>query len=326
MSEHEALVERLTDIHPHGNADSLEVAQVGGWTCCVRIGDFKVGDLAVFIEPDTVVRVEQPEFSFLAADAKNGQVRIKAKRLRGVPSFGLLIHARPGWFDGQNVWYELGLEHYDPPIHGANMGGEDASGPAVYHVKYDIESLRKHSRMLAEGEEVEITEKIHGANSRFVFHDGVLNVGSHTRWKKESETNLWWRAANAYHLAKVLADYPDHVVYGEVYGQVQDLKYGTSPNEVRLAVFDVMKDGKWLDVDAVHKICNVCGLDYVPILYRGPWSADCYKHADGRTTIAGADHVREGCVVKPTMPRWDEHLGRVILKLVSVDYLGRKTK
>jgi RNA ligase (TIGR02306 family) len=326
MSEHEAKVIKVQEIHKHENADSLEIVQVGGWTCCTRIGDFKVGDLAVFIEPDTLVPVDQAEFAFLAPDAKEGKVRIKAKRLRGVPSFGLLIHARCGWEEHWDVWLDLGLEHYDPPIRGANTGGDNAPAPNVYHQKYDIESLRKYDSVLQEGEEVEITEKIHGANSRFVWTDGKLHVGSHTNWKAENAENLWWKVANSYKLAESLPQYPEYVFYGEVYGQVQDLKYGTKPGEVRLAIFDIMKDGRWLGVDEVHEICSKCNLEYVPILYRGPWSADCYKFADGPSTVPGANHIREGCVCKPVVPREDYALGRVILKLVSVDYLGRKNK
>jgi RNA ligase (TIGR02306 family) len=193
-------------------------------------------------------------------------------------------------------------------------------------LKYDIEALRKYSNVLVDGEVVEITEKIHGANSRFVWTDGKLHVGSHTQWKAENAENLWWKAANKYKLADVLQECPDYVFYGEVYGQVQDLKYGTQPGEVRLAIFDVMKDGRWLGVDEVHDICAACNLEYVPILYRGPWGVDCYKFADGPSTIPGAGHLREGCVVKPVVPRTNYELGRVILKLVSVDYLGRKSK
>jgi RNA ligase (TIGR02306 family) len=332
MSEHSAKVIKVQEIHKHENADSLEIAQIGGWTCCTRIGDFKVGDLAVFIEPDTLVPVDVPEFSFLASDAKEGKVRIKAKRLRGVPSFGLLIHARNTWLEGVDVWQELGLEHYDPPIRGVSTGGENAPAPNVYHQKYDIESLRKYDTVLQEGEEVEITEKLHGANSRFVWwgggglFEGKLHVGSHTQWKAENAENLWWKVANRYEMANTLVNYSDYVFYGEVYGQVQDLKYGTQPGEVRLAIFDIMKDGRWLGVDEVHEICSACNLEYVPILYRGPWSADCYKFADGPSTVPGANHMREGCVVKPVVPRTNYELGRVILKLVSVDYLGRKNK
>lgn len=326
MSEHEARVFYVEEVRKHDNADALEVVQVGGWTCCVRLGDFKAGDRGVFIEPDTFVPVTQPEFAFLGADARDGVVRIKAKRLRGVPSFGLLIHARPEWGDGEDVWPILGLAHYEPPIRGANTGGENAPAPSVYHVKYDMESLRKYSGVLLDGEEVEITEKIHGANARFV-HDGErLHVGSHTNWKAVNAENLWWKVATAYGLGVKLDSYVNYVFYGEVYGQVQDLKYGTKPGELRLAIFDIMLGGLWLDAAAVRSICEDLHLDYVPVLYRGPWSADCYRFADGPSTVVGADHLREGCVVKPVVTRIDYQVGRVILKLVSVDYLSRKSK
>jgi RNA ligase (TIGR02306 family) len=241
-----------------------------------------------------------------------------------VPSFGLLIHARPEWIVEEDVWGQLGLVHYEPPIRGANTGGENAPAPSTYHVKYDVESLRKHSSVLIGGEEVEITEKIHGANARFV-HDGErLHVGSHTNWKAPNAENLWWKVAAKYGLGVKLDRYVGHVFYGEVYGQVQDLKYGTKPGELRLAIFDIMLEGRWLGADAVHAICECCGLDYVPVLYRGPWSDVLYRLADGPSTVDGADHIREGCVVKPVVPRTSYDLGRVILKLVSVDYLGRK--
>jgi hypothetical protein len=48
--------------------------------------------------------------------------------------------------------------------------------------------------------------------------------------------------------------------------------------------------------------------------------------ADGPSAAPGAAHMREGCVVKPPFTRIDNAIGRVILKLVSVDHLGRKKK
>ena len=330
MSTHTASVVRLEKVYKHPNADSLDVVEIGGWSCRTRLGDFKPGDLGVFVEPDTLVPVDEQEFAFLAqvAEVKDGKARIKAKRLRGIASFGLLIHARPGWEEGHDAWGDLRLEHYEPPIRGANTSGEDASAPDVYHVKYDIESLRKYADVIQEGTEVEITEKIHGANSRFVFEakTGQLHVGSHTRRKKQDPKNLWWRVAERYRLAEALAAYPDHVFYGETFGQVQDLKYGAQKDELFLAVFDIMKDGRWLYAELVHEICRSAGLPYVPILYRGPWHRDLCSYADGPSTFPHANHLREGCVVKPAEPAFDPQIGRVILKLVSVDYLGRKSK
>jgi hypothetical protein len=50
-----ASIETITDISPHGNADSLEIAKVFGWQVIVRKGEFKAGESAVFIPIDTIL-------------------------------------------------------------------------------------------------------------------------------------------------------------------------------------------------------------------------------------------------------------------------------
>lgn len=66
---------------PHGNADSLSVVQVWGYTCVVRTEDWRNIDRAAYIVPDTLVPTEREEFKFLAADAyKDGMYRVRAKR------------------------------------------------------------------------------------------------------------------------------------------------------------------------------------------------------------------------------------------------------
>lgn len=84
MSEHSAEVFRVGRPERHPNADSLEIFRLRGWQTCCRIGEFQEGDLAVFIEPDTMVPTHRPEFAFLADKAgRDGFARIKAKKLRG---------------------------------------------------------------------------------------------------------------------------------------------------------------------------------------------------------------------------------------------------
>jgi hypothetical protein len=39
--------------------------------------------------------------------------------------------------------------------------------------------------------------------------------------------------------------------------------------------------------------------------------------------MAGADHLREGIVVKPKVERTHPEIGRVILKLHGSDFLGK---
>ena len=62
----------------------------------------------------------------------------------------------------------------------------------------------------------------------------------------------------------------------------------------------------------------------VPELYRGPWSPDLARLAEGATVLGNGAHVREGWVVRPVRERVHPDLGRVILKRHGEGYLTRK--
>jgi len=65
-------------------------------------------------------------------------------------------------------------------------------------------------------------------------------------------------------------------------------------------------------------------LPWVPVLYRGSYDPVKLKElSNGPSTMPGADHIREGVVIKPVKERYDIKLGRVQLKIVSDDYLER---
>ena len=63
-ANHQVNVVRVALILPHTNADSLELILVGGYQCVVRKGQFKQGELAVYIQPDSVVPKTTP-FKFI---------------------------------------------------------------------------------------------------------------------------------------------------------------------------------------------------------------------------------------------------------------------
>ncbi len=322
MSEFKVEVVEVGAVEKHPNADALEIVRVFDYPVCCRLGDFKTGDRAVYLPIDSVVPSDDPRWTFLG-----GHRRIKAKRLRGVFSMGLLTACDdPSWPVGTDVREHMRIEKYEPAID----SGKTTSGPQEpdpgYMPKYtDLEGMRRHVGALDDGEEVVLTEKIHGANARYVFTEGRLWVASRTTYKAESDACTWWSAARRYQLAEKLALLPDVAIYGEVYGSVQDLKYGTDPGEVRLILFDAMdiKTREYLDYDAFIDVAARLGLQAAPSLYRGPWSDSLRTMANGKSTIA--EHMREGFVVRPTRERRSDRLGRVILKLVGEDYLLRKS-
>jgi RNA ligase (TIGR02306 family) len=318
MSEFKVTVVRVGRIEKHPNADRLGFTRVFDYPVITGFGDFAEGDLAVYVPVDSVVPLEDPRWAFL-----QGHARIKAKRLRGIFSMGLLTKAADGWKEGDDVREALRIVKYEPPEPLA-AGGENEKGPGGIPVYTDIEGFRRWPDILREGEEVHITEKIHGANGRWVFHAGRLWAGSHTCLKKRHPDSAWWKAAAKHDLENALAKAPGLVFYGEVYGAVQDLKYGHEKGGVSLALFDAFEIAaqRYLDVDEFESLVNRLGLPLVPRLYRGPWSKDLMQLSEGKTLLR-ADHVREGFVVRPVKERFDERIGRVILKRHGEGYLLR---
>lgn len=306
-------------LRPHPNADSLSLVEVFGFTAIVRTAEWQGRDRGVYVPVDAVLP-DRPEFAFLA-----GHRRIKAKRLRGIFSMGLLVPAPDGAQVGDDVTALIGAVKYEPPEETAvSTGGEDAPAPPGLAPTYtDIESLRRYAHAFDPGEPVIATEKIHGANMRLTLRDGMLHVGSRTRWKRMEGNHVWAKAATG--LAERMARLPPCVVvYGEAFGQVQDLRYGTRPGEVRFRAFDVAAQGRYLDDAEMRDLLGAAGFTLAPTVYRGPFDFAALAEVAERDSITAPGQLSEGIVVRPERERFHPEIGRVILKLHSQRYLLRK--
>jgi hypothetical protein len=144
LSTHQVKVVKIEALLPHTNADSLNIVMVGGYQCIVKKDAFKVGDLAVYIQPESVVPQTEPfKFIWEPYIGIDGTVpekrrRIKVRKFRKAYSEGLLmpLNILPpndrccGWNypEGMDVADILGVTHYEP----AEMGetrGETACAP-----------------------------------------------------------------------------------------------------------------------------------------------------------------------------------------------------
>lgn len=317
-TEHDVSVVRVGDLTPHPDADRLSIAEVGGRPVVVRTGDIRAGDLAAYLPMDTLIPAGTRGVPATLPVA-DGWVRIRAVRLRGVYSMGLLIPADPSWVEGQRLEGVLGTRVWEPP----EPAADDERDPGFMPVYTDVQSLRRWRRVFDPDEEVVATEKIHGANARMCWSRGRLWCGSRTRVKLDTPTSDWWRAARRERLAERLARRPDVLLYGEVYGTVGGFRYGA--DGPRFAAFDAvdLRERRWLDHDELSELTFELGIPQVAILYRGrfrdlPWSA-----ANGPTVLGEGVHVREGLVVRPVHERVHPELGRVIAKLVGEDFTLR---
>jgi len=97
MSTFSVPVVKIKSITPIPDADSIDVAEVMGYRCVVKRGEFMPGQLAAYIPEDSIVPIWLLEKMGLWDTSKNkGKLagpdgnRVKAIRLRGVMSQGLL--------------------------------------------------------------------------------------------------------------------------------------------------------------------------------------------------------------------------------------------
>lgn len=374
MGDHIAQVVRITiSIHP--NAEKLEIGTPDGmeWSCVVGKNQFKTGDLAIYIPVDSIVSETFIKKYLSGSKIEIPGGRIRAVKIRQVPSYGLMVPASAHHVLGQDVTEELGITKYEPPEPAFNGPGvrrnrrERAAIKGLrkfvndrFPVYTHINDIRSYKNVLQDGELVEILEKIHGSNLRATlvnlqgykrsWLDKLLcalhlkkvkthqfAVGSHNVMRSFDfkPTNLYWKMAKKYNLEEKLSKVPDMIFFGEVFGSsVQELSYGCKVGEQRLAIFDVAKCNgpgqiTYLPWSEVKKLCTELDLPMVPILYEGPWSTDLFKLSEGDATIEGANHMREGFVVKPSNERVEPRCGRVIFKRRSEKYMlskGLKTE
>jgi RNA ligase (TIGR02306 family) len=331
---------QLGKIGKHPNADSLDITSVYGQPLICRSGTFKPGDLAVYIPPDSVLSRDPENIVVKDSGLKPGHC-VDAKKLRGIFSNGFLMPASVCFTEeelkaipiGTHVAERLGITKYETPIDLLATGGDNEPDPGYMPCYTDIEGWPKYRNagIINVGDQVVLTEKIHGANARYTFRDGRLWVGSRTQIKKDTEGTLWWVVARNLNLEEKfnkLLTASEHlertVIYGEVYGQVQDLRYGIDKGAT-LRVFDTFDTalGRYNDWDTTKLICALMGLELVPELFCGSWTPELEELRNGPSVLYPG-HTREGFVVKPVKERFNYGVGRVIFKFVGEDYKTRK--
>ncbi len=92
------------------NADRLECAHIAGWHCVVGKGEFKAGDIAVYIEEDAQLP-DVPPFSQMDF-LRSKNFKIKPQRIRGELSQGLLVPISAFGWTVQNTHNPITFEQY----------------------------------------------------------------------------------------------------------------------------------------------------------------------------------------------------------------------
>jgi len=79
-------IEKINEILPIEGADKIELVKVLSWQCIAKKGEFKVGDLCVYHEIDSVCP-ETDNYEFL----RSRKFRIRTIKMKGELSQGLAL-------------------------------------------------------------------------------------------------------------------------------------------------------------------------------------------------------------------------------------------
>ena len=78
MSRKLASIQKVVSVGPIKDAEKIEKVTVLGWELVAKKGEFKPGDLVVYIEIDSILP-EKPEFEFM----RERKFRVRTIKLRG---------------------------------------------------------------------------------------------------------------------------------------------------------------------------------------------------------------------------------------------------
>jgi len=354
----------IKSIETHPNANLLDVATIKGWSVVIQKGTFKNGELVLYIPPDAILPESLHTFigvtqycAELPSNEGNRPTsrRVKAVRLRGVPSYGVVVSldtlhnylnsvkykGKYNYEEGTNYKDVLDITKWEPPVN-INEGDEQREHPD-FHNYTKIQRWQNFPGVFEEGDSVVVTEKIHGQSIRLGLIKGdnysseniiyQFVAGSHRvrrkEFNKQGDKSLYWQPFEwcpklKQMLYELWEEYQQPIItFGELYGKgIQKLTYD-SPNEQKFLAFDISIGGKYIDYKK-YGIFRKYEVSHVPILYSGSYSEQIIKDLTNGPTLLGSTNKfkgREGIVI--TDAHEQEHIyGRKILKSVSVDYLA----
>ena len=338
-----ASIQKITDIQPIEGADAIECASVLGWKVVVKKGEYRVGDLAVYLEIDSVPPdEEQYRFLWRFAEQRPNNFRIKTIKLRGQISQGILFPIPQEWrviqefgtwsptvpavYEGADVTEHLGVTKYEAPL---PRGSDDIEGqffdgvPKTDEERVQSSDGRKRLESLR-GRPYYITVKCDGASMTVASHDGQPKVASRNYRLSDLPDSAYWRAArNVGETDKCLLDFvrdsPWYAVQGELIGPgIQNNRFECyAPMCLVFNIYD-RDSGRYLSLSEMIALSQEWGFFLVPVLEVGHlfnYDQDqLLALAEGKYN--GTKNEREGIVI-----RSNDSGPRVSFKAISNRYL-----
>jgi len=333
-------VVKVKKVEKHPNADSLDIVTIYDDVIVIsKLNEYKPGDLASYLPLDTIPG-DHDVFKILGSDTNK---RIKAKKLRGIFSTGLIVKAPEGFKEGDSIIDFYNLKRYISDFEKSEYiikddnslslhSGSNEKNPKNFEIPYyDIENARKYAGLFEFYECVVITEKLHGENFSMI-HDGErLWCKSRNFYKRKEVGSKWWDFPIRENMEERLSKYPNLAFFGEYIGGVNGFRYDCKIEDKKVIrnfkLFDIydVKNKVFIDYEEMLLIAKDVGIETAPELYKGSWtSLNDYKHLCENSSTLNNNHIMEGFVIKSIERKKFTNGDRAILKYISEKYLLSK--
>lgn len=329
----------ITEMTPHPNADTLSLVKVESldYQIIGKTSEWNIGDICVYVEPDSILP-DRPQYEWLGKRAKHR--RIRATKIRGLYSFGLLVRPTEEelrqisaefpvdrhW--GQDVSEIMGITHYQPD--GGAPNKADRPGvqtPWPSFGKFGVANIQRDGNIIAEGDPVVVTEKLHGQNARFSAHpDGE---GNHFFYA--GTRNVWFDVSLGGHpvcdfapkIGDMLLTFDDCIFYFErlnVQGSKWRYDCPEGKDDYRMIAVRNKDDGTFWRYNAVMTVAEAYGLKTPMIVREGNYNRQRMTEMASGESEFESQPYREGVVIQRM-----GHSGQPdFLKSISPEYLAGK--
>ncbi len=315
----------------HPNADTLDIADVNGCPIVCKSGLYKNGDVVICI-PEKSILPENLWAGFKEYLRGPNKDRVASIRIRQEPSCAILIPDREEFKDipfGEDISEKLGIVKFEPPIPAQLRGKIKQVGtfsqPITHH---DVENYTINKHEFVEGEEVIISEKIHGSQCYIRKNaDGTKYISSKGMIKRqwvleEDGVNSYWIGTRNAGIFDLLDKYYPNLnieAYGELLPCQKNYDYGQKQPTVIL--FDIRIDGNHIRYDDIPDEIKT---KFVPIVYRGKYDSSILQNlAEQKERVSGKQtHWAEGVVLRPYPDRMSSGKNpfRLMCKIISKYY------
>jgi hypothetical protein len=349
-----ATIQSIANLEPIPGADAIEKATVLGWELVVKKGEFKVGDLCVYCEIDSVLP-ERSEFEFL----RDRKFRVKTIKLRGQISQGICfpLSILPQGTEieiGKDVTEILGIKKWEPYEEEQRMATQNGKstyprwmpkwlGKKLFRYKWVREFFKKSQgnktfpSLVPKTDETRVqvlqslldkyaghicyyTEKLDGSSITLYLINGKFGVCSRNMDLKKDKTNRFWKVVIEHDLERKIKELfkgQNIALQGELIGVgVQGNKYKLTGNDVYFFnLYDIKKHSFGNYTDLLY-VCYKLKEKTVPILHKMYFLSNSIPELVelSKGKSVLCDIPREGIVIRPVIEIVDPDFGKLFVR------------